>query len=355
MWRVRQCRHRCVNEKKQGESASVTLNRCSKIRCPYAHTETPRIVPKQCDNHLNDTQQKPKPQPRVGQEIEFGLSALLKQLAELAAILHHLVDDAVLNVENLVGVLLQPHGEPFEELEVELVQYALRDAVQAPKEHGRKARQPLRHHLPDHLLRQLGHFGGEQSGHLFGIESGKGFLDGQQLRRDHFHQRDRHGSRLARDNPLPAQQTEWDLGFSPEWYTAKTDGIKDHLHGEPVGEPADNGGDAGNEQVGPRTGQKLLEGGLQGRRRGIIWLFLIVIIVGGRQQKAMAGGGSPLEGIRRLGSVQCGETVPWRSDRGEGEGRSTRLKTVRGAKDQESEKNQLETYYSFLPHSSIRD
>jgi len=253
---------------------------------------------------LNDTQQKAKPQPRVGQEIEFGLSALSKQLAELAAILHHLVDDAVLNVEHLVGVLLQPHGEPFEELEVELIENAVRDAVQAPKEQGRKARQPLRHHLLDHFLRQLGHFGGEQLGHLFGIEAGKGLLDGQQLRRDHFDQGDGHGSRLARDNTLPAQQTEWDFGSPPKGNAAKTNGIKDHLHGEPVGEPPDNGGDAGNEQVGARTGQKLLEGGLQGRRRGIIWLSLIVIIVGGCQQKAMAGGGRPLEWIiRRLGSA----------------------------------------------------
>ena len=79
----------------------------------YIHTETPGIVPKEGHHHLNDPQQKAKPQPRICQEIELYLSALLKEFSELAPVHHHLVYDAVLYIENLVSILLELHRELF--------------------------------------------------------------------------------------------------------------------------------------------------------------------------------------------------------------------------------------------------
>ena len=126
------------------------------------HAEAPGIVPKKSDDHLDDPEQETKPQARIGEEIELGVSALAEQFAELGTVHHHLVNDAVAQTEYCVGILLQSYRQSLQKFGVEMEENALRHAVQTSVHCGRQTLQVSRYNVVDYFLRQLGNFRRQQ-------------------------------------------------------------------------------------------------------------------------------------------------------------------------------------------------
>lgn len=219
---------------------------------------------------MDDAQQEAEPEARIGQKVEFGLAARLKELAEFGAVQQHLVDDAVAQAEHGLCVLLESHRQSLNELGVEVEDNALGDAVKTIVHGLGQAGQERGQYIKDDFLRQFGQFRGEQPSDLPRIEPPQGLGDGEQLRRDHVGQGDGQGPRLAGNNALPSEQSEGHFGLPVQGHAPKGNGVKDHLHGEPIGEPPDEGRHTGNQQVrdGPRLEFGHGHGNAGGKARG---------------------------------------------------------------------------------------
>ena len=219
--------------------------------------QRPGVVVEQPRRRLDAPQQEPEEQARVCQKRELLAPALLEQLHEHALVFAHLLHHQLLQVHQPVRLALHELNKPGQ---------VPRDAVLQPRDeraalrgHRPRAevRRPPRRKVSRDVARHLGNLRREEARHLRRVQAQERLLHVDQLGGDHLDHGHGHLRRLRGDDALPPEGAQGvqnrvavhvALHRLGQRHAQERDRVEDHLHRQPVGEPAHERGHDGDEQ-----------------------------------------------------------------------------------------------------------
>ena len=210
-------------------------------------------------------------QSTVGQELELLTSAPLEQLHDDPLILAHRRHHELLQVHHPVHLLLQRLNEPgqiplhrvVDSVHQRPARFRQRPFTQV---HRPRTQRYVRGHVPGDVFGHLGNFGRQQLGYPPRVQLHEHLLHVDELVGDHGYHVVGHPRSLGGHDALPAdgQRVEDVVAVHlslhrllQEGQAQEADGVEDHLHREPVGEPAHEGGDERDEYDPLRIGVEL--------------------------------------------------------------------------------------------------